>query len=67
MFWPNVHHTQSLLAKIILLRIFKTNDMNSDINSEKFIPKGAMAFFVLLVLLCIIIWYGIYFLMLSRN
>jgi hypothetical protein len=67
MFWANVHHAQSSLAKIILPRIFKTNDMNPDINDEKFIPKGAMAFFVLLVLLCTIIWYGIYFLMLSRN
>lgn len=33
---------------------------------EKFRPRGAMAFFVLLVLLGLIIWFGIYFLMLSR-
>jgi hypothetical protein len=31
-----------------------------------FRPKGAVAFFVLLILLGMIIWFGIYFLMLSR-
>jgi hypothetical protein len=34
---------------------------------EKFIPKGAMAFFVLLIVLCLVIWFGIYFLMLERS
>ena len=34
---------------------------------QKFIPKGAMAFFVLLIVLCLIIWFGIYFLMLERS
>ena len=33
---------------------------------KTFKPKGAIAFFVLLVLLGLIIWYGIYFLMLQR-
>jgi hypothetical protein len=33
---------------------------------REFKPKGAMAFFVLLVILGLIIWYGIYFLMLER-
>jgi hypothetical protein len=33
---------------------------------EKFIPSGAIAFFILLVLLCLVIWFGIYFLMLER-
>jgi hypothetical protein len=36
------------------------------ISEETFQPKGAIAFFVLLVLLGLIIWFGIYFLMLSR-
>jgi hypothetical protein len=35
-------------------------------SEEKFVPKGAMAFFVLLVILCLVIWFGIYFLMLDR-
>lgn len=33
---------------------------------KAFRPKGAMAFFVLLVILGLVIWYGIYFLMLER-
>jgi hypothetical protein len=33
---------------------------------RSFKPKGAVAFFVLLIILGVIIWYGIYFLMLQR-
>jgi hypothetical protein len=33
---------------------------------RNFKPKGAIAFFGLLILLGMIIWFGIYFLMLSR-
>jgi hypothetical protein len=33
---------------------------------KDFRPKGAVAFFILLVILGMIIWYGIYFLMLER-
>jgi hypothetical protein len=33
---------------------------------KNFKPKGAIAFFVLLVILGLVIWYGIYFLMLAR-
>jgi hypothetical protein len=33
---------------------------------SSFTPKGAIAFFVLLIILGLIIWYGIYFLMLQR-
>ena len=33
---------------------------------RQFKPKGAIAFFVLLVILGLVIWYGIYFLMLAR-
>jgi hypothetical protein len=33
---------------------------------REFKPKGALAFFGLLVILGLIIWYGIYFLMLER-
>ena len=33
---------------------------------KKFRPKGAIAFFILLVILGLIIWFGIYFLMLDR-
>lgn len=33
---------------------------------RQFKPKGAIAFFAILVILGVIIWYGIYFLMLAR-
>lgn len=33
---------------------------------KAFKPRGAIAFFVLLVILGLVIWYGIYFLMLER-
>ena len=35
--------------------------------SEEFKPKGAIAFFIALIILGLIIWFGIYFLMLSRS
>jgi hypothetical protein len=41
--------------------------MDSDLPEGKFKPKGAIAFFAVLVLLCLIIWFGIYFLMLQRS
>jgi hypothetical protein len=31
-----------------------------------FKPRGAIAFFILLVLLGMVIWYGVYFIMLGR-
>ena len=34
---------------------------------KNFKPKGAIAFFLLLILLGSIIWFGIYFLMLDRT
>lgn len=30
-------------------------------NEEKFVPKGAIAFFILLILLGGAIWYGVFF------
>jgi hypothetical protein len=33
---------------------------------RNFKPKGAIAFFILLIILALIIWYGIYLLMLER-
>lgn len=35
-------------------------------DDEKFIPRGAIAFFILLLILSAAIWFGIYFLMLNR-
>ena len=41
--------------------------MNADFEQNKFVPKGAMAFFAVLIILCMVIWFGIYFLMLQRS
>ena len=43
-----------------------TTTSNDEQFDKNFKPRGAMAFFVLLVILGLIIWFGIYFLMLSR-
>lgn len=37
--------------------------MNED---ERFVPRGSIAFFILLLLLGAAIWFGVYFLMLGR-
>jgi hypothetical protein len=42
-----------------------SNESNAEFD-RKFKPRGAIAFFILLILLGMIIWYGIYFLMLDR-
>ncbi|MBL7696917.1 MAG: cytochrome c oxidase subunit 2A [Chitinophagaceae bacterium] len=36
-------------------------------HDNKFFPSGAIAFFILLVILCLIIWFGVYFLMIERS
>ena len=45
----------------------KLPTMESPQNEKKFFPKGAIAFFVALVLLSLLFWYGIYFLMIERT
>ena len=40
---------------------------NGPAKDEKFFPAGAIVFFVCLVLLSLIFWYGIYFLMIERS
>ncbi|WP_291945216.1 hypothetical protein [Chitinophaga sp.] len=40
--------------------------MQSPENSEKFVPKGAIAFFIFLIVLGIVLWFSTYFIMLSR-
>jgi Cytochrome c oxidase subunit IIa family len=36
-------------------------------HDKKFFPKGAIAFFIALVALSLVFWYGIYFLMIERT
>ncbi len=38
----------------------------AEAHQERFRPVGATAFFIALILLCLAIWFGIYWLMLSR-
>ena len=38
-----------------------------DTSTEKFVPIGAIAFFIALMILTAVIWYGIYFLMISQS
>ncbi|MCB0509597.1 MAG: hypothetical protein H6579_06105 [Chitinophagales bacterium] len=39
---------------------------NHDEEEKPFVPKGAMAFFVLLILLLTALWFFVYFVSLSR-
>lgn len=41
-------------------------DFNEAEFDKNFKPRGAIAFFILLIILGAVIWYGIYFLMLER-
>ena len=41
-------------------------DVSEQAFDRNFKPRGAIAFFILLVILGLIIWYGIYLLMLAR-
>jgi hypothetical protein len=62
---------------IILLRQLKINLMDPVITDpgerqppaeeHKFFPAGAIAFFILLVILSLLFWYGMYFLMIERT
>jgi hypothetical protein len=42
------------------------NQTQNSEQKEKFFPAGAIAFFFLLVALCLAIWFGIYFIMIGR-
>ena len=41
--------------------------VHETVNDEKFKPRGAIAFFVLLVLICAAIWFSIYYIQLLRQ
>jgi hypothetical protein len=44
----------------------QTTKKAEEFDEKNFKPRGAFAFFILLVILGMAIWYGIYFLMLER-
>ena len=66
-----ISHKLILRARIFLfinhfIMTPQQESLADDQFDRDFKPKGAMAFFVLLVVLGLIIWFGIYFLMLNR-
>jgi len=40
--------------------------MSDNFKSEDFKPVGSIAFFILLVLICMAIWFGLYAIMLQK-
>ncbi|TWF41698.1 hypothetical protein FHW36_103502 [Chitinophaga polysaccharea] len=56
----------TLLQLFVLEKNIKHSLMQDPNHPEKFVPRGAVAFFILLVVIGLVIWFGIYFLMLSR-
>ena len=58
-----------LHAAILHLILFSQSlrNMNNESQKDSFKPKGAMAFFILLTALGLIIWFSIYAIMLNRN
>jgi hypothetical protein len=41
--------------------------MENEETEEKFIPRGAVAFFAVVILMSLATWFGIYLLMLARH
>jgi hypothetical protein len=78
MFLLPLYHAPAVRARIVLrykkisMEVQKRSrpyEMTADEEEQfdaGFRPKGAMAFFILLVILGIIIWYGIYLIMAAR-
>ena len=74
------HQASAVFARIVLspkINFMETSDLSTPtpghtkpdevpFDDASFKPKGAIAFFILLVILGMIIWFGIYFLMLER-
>jgi hypothetical protein len=40
--------------------------MQQNLSNEQFFPKGAIAFFATLLVLCAVLWFVIYFIMLQK-
>ena len=58
---PSPSHLHLILFSEIL------STMNNESQKDSFKPKGAIAFFVLLIALGLVIWFSIYAIMLNRN
>ncbi len=64
---PDFNHTDTLLPPVDLFGNQKPTIMESPKNKEKFFPSGAIVFFIVLILLTLAFFYGMYFLMLERS
>ena len=45
---------------------FRAAEVQAEKYKDQFFPTGAIVFFITLVLLCLAIWFGIYFIMIER-
>lgn len=59
-------HIVTETASIEETDLLKQQKSADQLFDQHFKPKGAFAFFLILIILGMIIWYGIYFLMLER-
>lgn len=41
--------------------------MEGKVNEKSFIPKGAVAFFVVMICFYIVLWIGFYFILIARK
>lgn len=60
------NHATGYKSQIHLLRNLKITNMDSP-DEKKFFPKGAIAFFIALVILTLVFFYSIYYLMIERS
>lgn len=62
--WKIFLYKYSLMEEMTVLKPPYTAEEQFD---KRFKPKGAIAFFVLLIILGLIIWFGIFIIMLNRS
>lgn len=57
-----------MISEDKIIHTSRTEEESDQIShsNKGFKPTGAIAFFILLVAMCLAIWFGIYFLMLNR-
>lgn len=59
-----MNFTLSIKTQFIMNELEKKEEHQED--EKPFVPRGALAFFVLLILLLTAMWFFIYFVMISR-
>jgi len=67
--WRN-HQPDEQIPPRVVIKETKYPPMSASSSREspeKFVPRGAIAFFALLIFIGLVIWFGIYFVMLARS